>query len=235
MPPKRKSNSKISVISPAIQEQILPSQQSRDLSDEEVRLARISDLSYQKYAATRRKQARDLGLTYDPELSDKTIAVFTDNKTGKVYISHRGTKLSDEGVKDLASDALVVLGIEKFDKRHKEAQNNLLKVRDKYKDSEIVLASHSLGGTISRNIALENPDLQAYIFAPGTSLGHIKDNYEVSKTDRIKSYSVSGDPLSAFSRHSSGEEAVNVKRNPDASSAHSLSNYTQPERKLNIQ
>ena len=59
-------------------------------------------------------------------------------------------------LKDLVSDAAIAFGMEKHDKRFKQADDHFKKVSEKYKDYSIDTTGHSLGGQLSKYVNDKN-------------------------------------------------------------------------------
>lgn len=201
-------------------------------------LAQLANTSYQKWGATRRKYASDVNknLIYDSGNSTKYIAVVRDRRNNNVYVSHRGTKLAD-GLDDLHADASIVLGLEKTHSRFKEAQTHYDKLKEKYPDANFIFTSHSLGGTISRNLARENraDNVQAHIFNPGSAIGAVLDSKKQKKEgpekSNIHTYHATSknlgisDPISILSVAGLyGNENIHIIRG-SSSNPHSLKNF----------
>jgi hypothetical protein len=158
-------------------------------------LARISNISYQPYSKTRTKFARDINrnLKYEHNLSNKHIAVVRDIRSDTLYVSHRGTKLSNRDLagtlEDLWADAHIVQGKEKSHSRFKEAEQHYKGLREQFPKSNIIMSSHSLGGSISRHIVGNNSNdkkLEVHAFNPGSSIGHVLDKIKPKKKEKEK-------------------------------------------------
>ena len=76
-----------------------------------------------------KQKLNNLGYTYDPELSTNESKVFVD-KNGNPNIAFRGSKRVSDF---LGSDLKLLLGLEKYDRRFKEAKQLTHLVEDKYK------------------------------------------------------------------------------------------------------
>ena len=61
----------------------------------------------------------------------------------------------------------ILWGLEKQDKRFKNAQSHLDKVKHKYGDN-ITITGHSLGGSITDHIARKNHDIKGIAFNRGS-------------------------------------------------------------------
>ena len=74
--------------------------------------------------------------------------------------SNTGTNFRSKNIfNDLKADGSVLFGLEKQNKRFKNSQNHLNKVINKYGDDTYVTTGHSLGGSISSQIAKSNPNI----------------------------------------------------------------------------
>lgn len=96
---------------------------------------------------------------------------YRHNSTGDIIYAVRGTDYSDavnSKVKDLATDVLVTFGLETLGNRYKSSDKMLKRLLEENKNSKITLAGHSLGGTISQELAYKY-DLPSHTFASGAS------------------------------------------------------------------
>lgn len=87
---------------------------------------------------------KNLGYTYDPELSTNESKVFVD-KNGKPNIAFRGSKRVEDF---LRTDLLQGIGLGSYDKRFQEAKHLTKMVEDKYGKPADVFG-HSLGGKLA--------------------------------------------------------------------------------------
>lgn len=161
------------------------------------------------------------GWNIDNELSDKENTVFT--KGDDVVFSIRGTDFSNSsGGKsgDLATDALLSLGLETITPRYRRSKKNLAKAQDKYKDKNIVITGHSLGSRIGIELAKEK-GLEAHVFNQGSTVAHNKRGI-VDKLlagnkqkERIHSYHIVGDLISNSSIFDPSITTHILEPNPD--------------------
>ena len=110
----------------------------------------------------------------DMELSNKEHTVYNNKNTGEVIFSVRGTDISNQqGGKaaDLATDGVLMLGLEKITPRYKRSKKGLEKTQDKYKGKKIIISGHSLGGKIGSELAKEKK-LEAHVFNQGSTVAH---------------------------------------------------------------
>lgn len=207
-----------------------------ELNDREKKIAQLADLAYKKTPG-RKGMIRDIDLNLKlvPELSNKHIAVARDITNNDYYISHRGTKLDD--FSDLHADLSIITGKESQNRRFKEAEKHLDRVkhhqsqqaghkRSKKKGgSNLVVTGHSLGAAVGKHLADRNEDIEAHAFNPGSGIGAVRDLKEGKHKSRknVKTYVTDGwDPISHLSRFGD-DELVIVKQTEK--SAHSLKNF----------
>ena len=113
--------------------------------------ATLADIVYQP---STKKQMAALNKLYPdrfeslPE-SNKNNLVVRDKTTGKIHVSIAGTDIGNtkgQRLADLGTDALVTFGLQKLSSRYKQSDKTVKNVVDKYPDTEVILASHSVGG-----------------------------------------------------------------------------------------
>jgi hypothetical protein len=126
--------------------------------------SRLFQISYlnQKEA---KNQLNELGYTYDDRLSTNETKVFI-NGNGEPNLAFRGTKR----VKDLVSDAMLAVGLEKYNPRFKEAKELTKLVEDTYKQPANVLG-HSLGGSLAEKSGAHGA---IYTYNKGAGIGDIR-------------------------------------------------------------
>ena len=112
-------------------------------SKKRIKTKKILEASYenQKQAS---KSLEDMGYKYDHDLSTNESKVFLD-KHGRPNIAFRGSKRVSDFVR---SDVALLLGLEQYDSRFKEAKHLTKLVEDKYGKPANVFG-HSLGGSLS--------------------------------------------------------------------------------------
>lgn len=129
-------------------------------------VASLADIGYQSD-----KQTTFNGATIQPSLSfDRDrIAVYKDDTNKRIYVSLRGTVLSS--TEDLLSDLRIATGIGRRDDPYLfSADKTIANLTRKYPDYKIILAGHSLGGYITRQLAAKYPQIQAFGFNAGAGL-----------------------------------------------------------------
>jgi hypothetical protein len=196
-------------------------------------LARLSDISYQKFNTTKRKWARDIdsNLDFNNQLSNKYASVITDNRNNNVYLNFRGTKLDD--LSDLSADLSILTGTEDLHKRFKEANDHFSEVKKKLGDKKnYIITGHSLGGALGASVAKKN-DLEAHLFNIGSSVLNVRSNSAkppepVKERENTITHYHTTDIISAgaaLDPHSA-DKTIKVKcKNSVAINCHSLSNF----------
>lgn len=107
------------------------------------------------------------GAEYLPELSDAEHAIVKHN--GRTILAVRGTDIKNTHggrYADLATDVLVTLGLESISPRYRRSEEKLKIVRETMPD--VVLAGHSLGGSIARHLGTRE-GIESHAFNPGTT------------------------------------------------------------------
>lgn len=165
------------------------------LKPNDILKADISCICYllEKYRPIKYQQYR-----YDTINSTKKIAIYYQPK--KVIIGFRGTVITS--VRDLHSDAFIMLNKMNQNKYFKEAETAFMNIISVYSNHKIELTGHSLGGSIALYLNslpyLENMIYKNTIFNPGITQApiqkHIIETYAENKKNRfiIKK----GDPIS---------------------------------------
>jgi hypothetical protein len=135
------------------------------------------------------KLLKKYGFQLDTELSDprQTLVAYNPFDKRVLFIAN-GTDVRSE--KDIQTDVILASGGLKQSKRFEETKSALTKAKAKYKDSNFVLAGHSLGaglvnyaGSGSDKIVTYNP-----AYTPG-----------MKARSNVKNYRTVGDVVSAYS------------------------------------
>ena len=148
------------------------------------------------------------GFVPDSALSDHRHQVWYNAKDQKVLVNVAGTHTKH----DLLTD--VKLGLGGFQalsttKRAKDAKKALEAAREKYKPNKVVLAGHSLGGSIVQTIANPNTDT---ILALDSGFSPFDRQARKGKQPGSKILRAKGDVISMFGR---GQQTIQKKhRNP---------------------
>mmetsp|Transcript_8711 Transcript_8711/g.11476 ORF Transcript_8711/g.11476 Transcript_8711/m.11476 type:complete len:229 (+) Transcript_8711:908-1594(+) len=146
----------------------------------------------------------------DTQLSSSETKVFVNKRNKKVVIAFRGTKLTDgaRGAKDVVSDLAIMTGMEKYDKRFKQALKAFDRVRSKYPGYRIDTTGHSLGGQLATYVTRERSDdvTKNISFSRGT--GFLEPFRERPK--QTTDISHENDIISLGARLSSGKKGSSV-------------------------
>ena len=167
--------------------------------------------------------ASKLGYNLDTDLSNDETKVFVNPNDKKAVVAYRGTQLNrrKSAKKDLISDAAILFGAEKHDKRFKEANSHFQNVKDKYKDFQLDTTGHSLGGQLAKYVTDKNLDKvnKNVNFNRGSGL------FEPFRKKSNKTIDVSNknDIISATTRLQGGKHTIE-KKNKGLLGSHSLKN-----------
>lgn len=134
------------------------------------------------------------GFRMDKEETSSKRAVFVNDTTREVVISHRGTdpKLAS----NLSTDVALALGVEGLTQRYKNATIRDANTKVKYDGYDVRLTGHSLGGSISQHSAGQN-GLKAVVYNSGSGMLNPSHFLRPKKQKRnVTHYSVMSDPLS---------------------------------------
>ena len=92
----------------------------------------LSKVAYKKHQNNIEDAIKNTNYKYDPQLSSQTEKVFYNPISKETVISHTGTNFGPrKWYNDLRSDNAILWGLEKQDKRFKNAQSHLNKVKNK--------------------------------------------------------------------------------------------------------
>ena len=112
----------------------------------------------------------------DKELSNDDQQVYIKRKkNGKNKLLY--TVAGTHKISDYVTDAYLGLGMLKNTSRYKNADETLKKAQAKYKPVKTVVGGHSLGGSIARGIAGDNP---VYTLDKGQTIGETNAKNEVA-------------------------------------------------------
>jgi predicted esterase YcpF (UPF0227 family) len=130
----------------------------------------------------------------DKELSTVEHSILHNPQTKETVIAFRGTS----NLKDVGTDALVLTSQELKSNRFKESQKVFEATAEKYGRENIVTTGHSLGGSLSINIAqLQN--IEGHHFNPAISARQVDQSYTSAlrnNTAKQTIYRTHGDPVS---------------------------------------
>jgi hypothetical protein len=175
----------------------------------------------------------------DTALSNVDVSVLVNNKTKEVVTGIAGTRINDKKnrFRDIRSDLGIAAGVSRFGKRNSEVKKVVLEAKAKYKDYDITISGHSLGGKTAQNIS-KSTGIQAVTFNAGSSPVDIVGNKisklfgQDNKNSNVIHYTTNSianktiDPISVSSAVlKDANETIAVKKINDDSS-HSLSQFT---------
>jgi hypothetical protein len=178
-------------------------------------LKKILKASY-KNQKEARNDLENLGYKYDNDLSSNDAKVFSD-ANGKPHIVHRGTHKMR--LKDLKSDIMLGLGLQKYDNRFKEAKHTTQLVRDKYNQEPDVFG-HSLGGDLAKKSGSKG---NITTYNKGAGLGDIGKTIPKNQTD----IRTTRDPVSIISnlqKYNGNLKEIQSPQTQGLLEAHNLNN-----------
>jgi hypothetical protein len=172
--------------------------------------------------ASRDKQKgafKNQGYVFDSDLSDINQQVYYNPRDKKLLYSVKGT--NPFSLKDLGTDAYLAMGKLKDTNRYKEAEKKLQLAKTRYSPKDVVVAGHSLGGSISQYIAGKND--KVYTLNKGATIGQKTRSNE-------NAFRTKGDAVSLLNANSTRMQTLKnpniiTKIRPvDALLAHNVSN-----------
>lgn len=154
------------------------------------------------------------GYKLDPTLSTREHKVFIDEASGEPNIVFRGT--NPKATKDIFSDVLIGLGLNKYDPRQQRSNALVEQVKKKY-NKDPHLYGHSLGGKLAEEAGRSTS-------ASVTTFNKATDPRDVFKTISEKQTDVrtENDPISIFSVLQRGKRKT-LKGEKDLLKTHGLS------------
>ena len=172
----------------------------RNWSDYDLSPAQVTSLTYQKHPP---QNILSGGNVYDLVHHDPYMNAYADEKTRKIIVSVRGTKLTD--MKDIKADISLPINKLVASQRYQKDTKTLRDIMRRFDPSEwdYVLTGHSLGGAIVSELTREYPILG--LAGSGSSTGggrHTATTFNsaiqpediISRTG-IKRHYTSDDPL----------------------------------------
>ena len=116
-------------------------------------------------------------------------SVFSD-ENGVVIVAFRGT----DGKEDVLSDVQIING--ELPEQFASAQAVFDEFAARYPTSKIVVAGHSLGGSLAQLVAANNPNAAAFACAPVGTGNVLKNNPNLKDTGNVYNYLTKGDAFS---------------------------------------
>lgn len=174
------------------------------------------------------KDMSHLGYEIDESLSNRNRTLYHNKDTGKAILSFRGTNIKNRA--DLATDALLALGLKDFSSRFKNANRYSKKSIEKYGKENVVFTGHSLGASQAL-YANSKHNIEAHAFNPFIEPKVNKANlltkglYSLFKkpvNNTATIYKTTTDPISIFAPLSS---ATVKEIKPTRKNGHSLKNF----------
>jgi hypothetical protein len=175
-------------------------------------LKEILNASYQNQKEAT-KTLNNLKYNYDKGLSTNESKVFVD-KRGNPTIAFRGSKTLKDFV---ISDSLLLVGLEKYDKRFLQSNRLLKKVEEKYKRPVNVIG-HSLGGSIAESTNKINSKNKIYAVNKGVGLSGIFKTIPKNQTDLRKSNDLIS--ILSLTQKNKGKKKTTINLFESALSAH---------------
>jgi predicted esterase YcpF (UPF0227 family) len=203
--------------------------------------ARMSSVAYGNTTEGRAAKLKKYKLTdwvQDTELSTPDVAVLYNTKTKELISSITGTRITSKqhAMRDLRSDIGIAVGTDRLGARTKEVTAVVKKAKAKYKDYDVTLTGHSLGGRTAQNVS-KSTGIPAVAYNIGSSpLGAVTDkiakwfgsDHKDSKVIHYTTNSLKNKTVDLLSVSGAvlgdAEETVAVKKTNDGNS-HSLSQF----------
>jgi len=162
---------------------------------------------------------KNQGYVFDSDLSDINQQDYYNPREKKLLYSVKGT--NPFSLKDLGTDAYLAMGKLKDTNRYKEAEKKLQLAKTRYSPKDVVVAGHSLGGSISQYIAGKND--KVYTLNKGATIGQKTRSNE-------NAFRTKGDAVSLLNANSTrmktlkNPNIITKIRPVDALLAHNVSN-----------
>ena len=118
----------------------------------------------QAYKTPDRRTEDVFGMQYVPDLSNERLALYVHPNSKLGVVALRGT----QSAVDFISDLFVLLGVPGLSARYSVTKDELADIKERYPDMKFELIGHSLGGTITSELA----DEESVWRALGISTGH---------------------------------------------------------------
>lgn len=202
-----------------------PSTRSQD-----VRLSQVfSKLAYEKDDERSKQLAKtNPDYKYDPKLSTREHAIFTNPTSHKTVIAYRGTDFSDKKRwhKDLKSDLMIGMGMQGLDPRHRQANRTYDKVKKAMPGYEVSVTGHSLGGSLANHVAKNRKSSdKAVAFSRGSGPMDLLKK----KSNKVLDVSNRYDPISMFARLQNKtqgkEQSINKMYNPQGGGSNLIGHH----------
>jgi hypothetical protein len=146
------------------------------------------------------------------EEATRDFAAFKNPITKEIVIAIAGTRFGEEeGISDILTNPHIVFKNLEKSYRYRQARGFINSIRRRFRNYNIVVTGHSLGGRIAEGYGRENPDVKVVVFnTPGTFELHELDRKNPVKYRNIYSFTIDGDIMSIKS--TGGKEYMMYKR-----------------------
>lgn len=176
---------------------------------------------------------------YVQKHSDKYNAVFKHKTSNHIVVASRGTELKKgfgDAIKDVGSDLLIATGLQKLGTRYRGLSKKIDRLQNIYKDHDVILTGHSLGGRLASDVA-KAKGLEAHVFNPGSSPIEAAAAMRQIKLDKpmkhaVHTYHAKGDSISMSEKLNSVAKREGIdqhykfqNKGKGVFSAHSLENF----------
>ena len=152
----------------------------------------LMDIGYEKSVDQEEARLQKEGYVKDHSLSQKKDKVYYHPQEKKAYVVYKGTDPKD--VRDLATDAALAVGAEKYTPRFRNAKRLAKQVEHKYGAENVEAVGHSLGGAL----ATESGIAKRVTYNKGVGIGGIGKQLRRGQVD----YRSPNDVVSALSKFS---------------------------------
>jgi len=162
--------------------------------------------------------------------NEQMACVYVDHEHQNIMIGYKGTDIMN--IKDILSDAQIILGVSGLDPQVSHALKFYDKVRAKYPEYTKQICGHSLGGTIAYIVAKHREPKRCTVFNPGSSpntffIQMLTDTVQKEPwTRNVYTYKILGDIVSSFSYV--GNTKVFRINSVDPYYLHSINRFLQP-------
>jgi len=135
--------------------------------------AQMASIPYSNTTEERAAKMKKYGFddwVQDTALSNVDVSVLYNPTTKEVVTGVVGTRINDKKnrFRDIRSDLGIAAGVSRFGKRYSEVKKVVLAAKAKYKDYDVTISGHSLGGKTAQNIS-KSTGIQAVTFNAGSS------------------------------------------------------------------
>lgn len=168
------------------------------------------NVSIEAYANPSERRRTIAGFLYQPELSDKRTAVYSDPAKNRTVIGYKGT--DPTSARDLITDARLTLGTGRRSKHFQEASERFLATKKAKPFDKLYNVGHSLGSFSAYNVSHRyNKSTDGYVgfntpgSLPGLLSSGIQNVYQTPAQKRMSKistfYTNTFDPVSILAQH----------------------------------